>query len=264
MSMSSLRRIWALTYRYWIAWTNDYWRVINTYYWPLLEFTMWLLIGNWIGTTDGNQAYLRSFFIASAALWMLYIRVQHDVTVNFAEEFHAQNLAHIFTMPLRNWEILASLSLIATVIFGSVLVLFMFFLQWLNFGPLIFSGNFAATVFGLYLTGLAFGSLVNSLLIRFGIIIESIIWVLPWGIALLAGVYNSIQVLPSWLQLISHLLPHYYFLEFSHQYIITGTNHWSLFFGGLLMVAGYLICGIYLFNYMVTKSKQAGFSALYK
>ncbi|HLB94033.1 MAG TPA: ABC transporter permease [Candidatus Babeliales bacterium] len=262
--MHSGQRIWALTYRYWVAWTNDYWRVVNTYYWPLLEFTMWLLIGNWVGSTTGNQAYLRSFFIASAALWSLYIRVQYDVTINFAEEFHAQNLAHLFTMPLRNWEILASLSLIATVIFSSFLLLFILFFKLLGLASLVWSINFAGTVLGLYLTGLAFGSLVTSLLIRFGLTIESIIYVLPWGISLLAGVYNSIQVLPNWLQVISHLLPHYYFLEFSHQYIITGVNNWTSFSIGLLIVAGYLVAGIYLFNYMVTKSKQTGFSALYK
>src|SRR3990167_11044669 len=182
MISRSSQRIWALTYRYLVAWKNDYWRVFNTYYWPLLEFTVWLLVGSWLGSTAGNQAYLRSFFVASAALWSLYIRVQYDVTTNFLEEFNAQNLAHLFTMPVRNWEILASLAVIATLIFATFSPLFMGCFYLMGATDLIFSSNFICAVVGLYLSGLAFGSMVNSLLIRFGITIEMIVWLLPWGV----------------------------------------------------------------------------------
>jgi ABC-2 type transport system permease protein len=59
----------------------------------------------------------------------------------------------------------------------------------------------------LMVTGWAIGLAVSAMVLRFGLGVESLAWVMVFAVAPLAGIYYPISVLPGWLQPLAWALP---------------------------------------------------------
>ncbi|MCB8874387.1 ABC transporter permease [Acidisoma silvae] len=212
---ASLRRIWGLVYRHLCLYRRSWPRLAELAYWPVLQMCIWGFTASFIsgqqfthGTAGHGLLLVASTMLGGVLLWEVTIRSQMGVAISFLEEIWSRNLGHIFISPLRPWELLAGLIVVAFLrvmagVLPAILVAYLLYaFNLFALGPVLvlFFAN-------LMIMGWAFALAVVSLILRHGAGAEALAWSLLFGLTPLAAVYYPVSTLPVWLQPISEIIP---------------------------------------------------------
>lgn len=261
-SFPSFQRIWAMVLRYLYA-TRDPSRLTEFIFWPMIDIGFYGLIATWV-TQFQQTPPLTAIFVTALVLWQLIYRANYEICFNVIDEFWEQNIFNLAASPLTSTE-----WILAMMLTGLVKLTFTFcfgvFVAWLFFGVHILALGWILVPFVILciLSGWVTGFLAGGILIYKGPKLQQLPWVAITLAALFSTIYYPLNVLPTWMQMISQSLPMTYIFEDLRQLIQTGTiSSYYLILSFALSVI-YLSLAVTFFVRMFTKSRREGLPRSY-
>jgi ABC-2 type transport system permease protein len=214
-------RIGALLLRYLYLYRRSLTRSMEILFWPVMDLLVWGFVTVYLQRMAAPRAV--SFLLGGVILWDVFYRSQQSITLSISEEIWVRNLLNIFLTPIHVTELVLAtclLGLMRAMVSAGVLGL----LAWLLYHFQFFAvGPAVAPLLGsLVLFGWAVGMFTTGLILRFGHAAEALIWGVPFLIQPVAAVFYPVDVMPAWLQRISHLIPATYVFEGMRQALATG------------------------------------------
>jgi ABC-2 type transport system permease protein len=204
----TVRRVGAVVLRHWYLISGSLPRLLELCYWPLIQMILWGFIQQFLNMQSTYFAQAAGLLLAAVMLWDVLFRGQISLAISFFEEVYSRNLGHLLATPLRAWEYILALmaaSAIRTVIGivpASLLAIWFFGFSVYSLGVAL-----AFFFFSLIAFGWSIGLFVSGMVLRYGLGAESFAWAFIFALAPLSGVYYPTTILPSWLQVLSALLP---------------------------------------------------------
>ncbi len=231
-----MRRLLAMVQRHVFLYLGSWPRFIETLFWPMLNMLMYGFVSVYILHQFSNATVVASVIVAGTILNESMVRTTMGTMVMFLEEIWSRNLGHLFASPLKlsdyitasmGFTFVKSIVSIASRGFGCA---------WCcsNFPLFSIGWSLAAYVVLLIMSGWWYGMLVISLLLRFGIAAEWMAWMSTWLIIPLVAPYYPVDILPSWMQVISWSLPPTYVFE-SVKSVLPWAGSWRLSGARLLL-----------------------------
>jgi ABC-2 type transport system permease protein len=213
-SSISMRRVGAMTLRYWYLLRSSWPRLLDLVYWPTVQMLTWGFLQTYIGENAGFFARAGGTLIGAMLLWDILFRGQLGFSISFLEEMWSRNLANLMMSPLKPLEFILSMMIMSVVrlFIGMIpvtilaIVIFGFNLYGLGLALAAFFAN-------LILTSWAIGIFVSGVVMRNGLGAENLAWTIMFIFLPLTCVYYPVTTLPAWLQMISWLLPPTYVFE---------------------------------------------------
>jgi ABC-2 type transport system permease protein len=244
------RRVGAMVLRYLYLLRGSWPRVLELAYWPIVQMILWGFITVFFVTNSSWVAQAAGVLIAAVLLWDVLFRSHLGVSLSFLEEIWSRHLGHLFVSPLRPVELVAallSLSFLRTLI-GAVpaalLAIPLYHYSVFELGlPLI------AFFVNLMVMGWSIGLMVSSIVLRFGLGAETLIWVLIFAVAPLSGIYYPIDVLPGWLQPVAWALPSSHVFEGMRAVMFEGAFPIHFLFAAMALNVVYVGVGAAVFLY---------------
>src|SRR5262245_11741266 len=215
MNMSdSARRIGAVILRHWYLIAGSWPRFLDLCYWPMVQMILWGFIQTFMVQQSSFFAQAAGVLLAAVMLWDVLFRGQIGLAISFFEEVYSRNLGHLLATPLTIGEYMASLMSVSLMRTAVGLFPATLFAIWF-FGFSLYSLGIAlvAFFFSLIAFGWSIGLFVAGLVMRYGLGAESLAWVFIFALAPLCGVYYPVSILPSWVQVMSAVLPASYIFE---------------------------------------------------
>jgi ABC-2 type transport system permease protein len=210
-------------------------------------------------STSSWLAQASGVLLAGVLLWDVMFRSQLGVSTVFFEEMYSRNLGHLFSSPLRPYELVCALlviSLIRTLIGvggAALLAIPLYHYSIFSMGlPLL------AFFVNLLVMGWSIGLLVSGLVLRYGLGAENLAWVAIFAVAPVSGIYYPISVLPDWLRVIADLLPASYVFEGMRAVLFESTFRMDLFVRAVGLNLLYLGFGIAVFLAVFRTARRRG------
>ena len=110
---ASLGRIGAIVLRHLYLLRSSWPRILELMYWPTVQMIMWGLVTTYLLSNSSWIAQASGVLLAGVILWDVLFRGQLGLSLVFLEEMWSRNLGHLFSSPLRPWELIAALMLIS-------------------------------------------------------------------------------------------------------------------------------------------------------
>ena len=210
----SLRRIYAIIYRYFSILKGSPDRVIGLYIWMLIDMVLWGFISTYLNRIIAPGFNAISAFLGAVLLSGFFSRVMLNMNMTFFEDMWSRNFINIFASPMRISEYL--LGLISCGVLTSslgLLISFAFANLLFYFSPFAYGAAILPFVMILFLFGIALGIFGCAVVLARGPSSEWFIWPIPAVISPFVGVYYPVDTLPHWMQAVSYLLPPRYVFE---------------------------------------------------
>ncbi|MDA0228869.1 MAG: ABC transporter permease [Proteobacteria bacterium] len=171
----------------------------------------------------------------------------------------SRNLGHLFSSPLRPWELIVALmmiSLLRTLIgmgsaVGFAILLYHFSIFDLGL-PLI------AFFFNLIFMGWAVGLVVCGLVLRFGLGAESLAWFMIFAFAPVSCIYYPLEILPDWLKPVAEALPSALVFEGMRSVLFDGVFRYDLLWRAMALNALYMALGVAAFMAFLHSARKRG------
>jgi ABC-2 type transport system permease protein len=255
----SLNRIGAMILRYWYLLRSSWPRLLELMYWPVLQVITWGFLQTYIAQNANFFMRAGGTLIGAVILWDILFRGQLGFSISFLEEMWARNLGNLMMSPLKPIEFLLALMAMSVIRLAigviPMALLALAFFQFNFFGlglPLI------AFFCNLIFTSWAVGIFVSGLVLRQGLGAESIVWTLMFALMPLACVYYPVQVLPSWLQIVSWSLPPTYVFEGMRTLLIDHTFRADLMVQALAINVVLLVASFAAFLALLRSARRHG------
>lgn len=238
-------------------------RFSDAFYWPAMDIFIWGFTFSYVAKTGTNFPELVSVMLTAVILFIVVWRSQYEITVNLLEEMWNQNIVNLFSSPLRVREwivavfILGFMKLFLSVTFAALLAYILYGVNIFRLGY-----QFMPFVFSLLIIGWAYGLVIASFIVYYGMRIQAIAWMGVYLFVPISGVYYAVATLPDWAQKVSVIMPMRYVFEGMRSVLLTGTLDWSGLIKSLILGVISLIIGIALFLFMFNKSKERGLQKL--
>jgi ABC-2 type transport system permease protein len=203
-------------------------RLLEMAYWPAVNMVVWGFTSQFFSSHSDWVARAGGILIGAVLLWDVMFRGNLGVALSFMEEMWSRNLGHLSVSPLRPIELVAGLvtmSLIRTLIGvlpAMLLAIPLYHYSIFELGPALI-----AFWVNLMVTGWAIGLAVSAMVLRFGLGVESLAWVMVFAIAPLAGIYYPIDTLPVWLRPIAWALPPAHVFDGMRTLMQSGLFDWT-------------------------------------
>ncbi len=241
-------RVGAMMLRYLYLLRGSWPRLVEQAYWPTVQMIIWGFITQFFATNSSWVAQAIGVLLSAVLLWDVLFRAQLGVSVVFMEEMFSRHLGHLFSSPLRAYELMVSLvsiSLLRTLIgvgTAALLAIPLYHYSIFSMGlPLL-------AFFSLLLVfGWAIGLMMCALLLRFGLGVESLAWASIFALAPISGIYYPISTLPAWLQTIAWAVPSSHVFEGMRAVLFYQHFDLALFAQVTALVVVYLALGVWLF-----------------
>lgn len=258
--LCSLNRIAAMVLRYSYLMRGSWPRMLELVYWPAMQIITWGFISEFLRRQQAPLVEISIAFLAAVLLWDVVFRGQLGVSVVFFEELYSRNLGHLFSSPLRPYELVVALLIISflrTLIgVGSAALLAL----WLYHYSIFHMGLPLVAFFSnLLVMGWAIGLLVSGLVLRYGLGAENLAWAGIFAIAPVSGIYYPISVLPQWLRPVAKLIPASYVFHGMRALLFHGIFDWHAFWMSSLLDIVYLVIGASTFFAVFRIARIRGF-----
>jgi ABC-2 type transport system permease protein len=190
--------------------------------------------------------------LGAVLLWDFCTRIMQGVTTAFLEDVWSRNFLNLFASPLSIAEYVSGLVL-TSIMTSSLGLALMLLLATTIFGLQFFALGSALLVFllVLFVFGITLGIVGSAIVLRLGPASEWLLWPLPAVLAPFAAVFYPLATLPSWMQVIAHVLPPSYVFE-GMRALLAGEAFPVVLLsmgGGLalaeLLLAGYVYARVY-------------------
>ncbi len=256
---ASAVRVAAMALRHLYLLRTSWPRILELMYWPTVQMVLWGLVTMFLLTNSSWVAQASGVLLAGVILWDVLFRGQLGFSLVFLEEMWSRNLGHLFSSPLRPWELIIALmmiSLLRTLIgmagaVGFAFLLFHFSIFDLGL-PLI------AFFFNLIIMGWAVGLVVSGLVLRFGLGAESLAWFLIFAFAPVSCIYYPLEILPDWLKYVAAALPSAQVFEGMRAVLIDGVFRYDLLWWALGLNAIYMVVAVAVFLAFFHAARKQG------
>lgn len=235
-------------------------RLIDLLYWPMVDMLVWGFTSRWVITSDSSVGV--SMLIATI-FWQTSLRATLDIGVPYVRELWGRNLVSLFSTPvsIQEWAIA---HMVMGCIKAGLTFLYISGIAWIFCDINVFSlGSMVLFFFAIAVLcgwGLGFG--VVACLGKLGTKIESVPWMIPWGVATLSSITYSIDVIPQVLQPLSYCMPLTYFFEglriLIKQNIFSGIH----FIKAIALGVFYVLVLSKLFFFAFNQARKIGLSQL--
>ena len=205
---ASAGRIGAMVLRHLYLLKTSWPRLLELMYWPTVQMILWGLVSTFLLTNSSWVAQASGVLLAGVILWDVLFRGQLGLSLVFIEEMWSRNLGHLFSSPLRPWELIVALmmiSLLRTLIGMGSAVGFSILLY--HFSIFDLGLSLLAFFFNLIFMGWAVGLVVCGLVLRYGLGAESLAWFMIFAFAPVSCIYYPLEILPDWLKHVAEALP---------------------------------------------------------
>jgi ABC-2 type transport system permease protein len=259
----SIKRILAMTQRYFYTLRHTYDRLTDLFYWPLMDLLIWGLTGLYFAQLNSKSPFTITVILTGLIFWIITWRAQYEITLNLLTELWDMNLVNIFSSPLTIYEWIASVMLfggiksVISLTFSALIAFLLYHYDFFQFGWWVIP-----IAINLVLAGWTIGFIVSAVIIRFGMRIQTIAWSAPYIIAPLSALYYPLSILPIWAQKIAIFIPTSYIFEAMRQHIYTHIISIDKIIISFALNVVYLVLSICLFICMFNKSKKLGLGRL--
>lgn len=259
----NLNRIVAVIMRHLFAFKRNLDRLSDSFYWPTMDIVIWGLTSAWVQKSQTDIPHFLLVMLTAIVFWQVVWRANYEISVNMLQEFWDQNLVNLFSSPLTVGEWVTAVLLIGVIKvlmavgFCSLVVFVLYKLNIYTLGWM-----FLPFLVMLMLSGWILGFVGASFIIRYGQKVQTIAWTMGFLFAPFSAVYYPLNVLPQWVQTVSHFLPTMYIFEGMRSIIFTGQMPLDMLAKSFVLNVLYLTLAILLFLYMFEKSRAKGLSRL--
>lgn len=217
-------------------------------FWALTHVVLWGFMSSFFHQYALRGGVQTHVLLAAALLWVVVYRAGTTVTNMFLHEIYANSLGHLLTTPMRNLELAVVLCLTSALM--SLLIFFVAcVLAWSLFGFWLFQLGWPLIpiVLNLLWMGWTMGFVFCALIIRFGLSIIGVAWLLP-QLAFTAGaVVYPLRVLPTRIHWLVQLNPATYIFEEMRAVMQQGVliEHAMLWASGLNMLYSFIALALF-------------------
>ena len=211
---------------------------------------LWGLVTTFLLTNSSWIAQASGVLLAGVILWDVLFRGQLGLSLVFLEEMWSRNLGHLFSSPLRPWELILALMLI------SLLRTLIGMAGAVGFAYLLF--HFSIFDLGLPLIAFFLNLIVCGLVLRFGLGAESLAWFLIFAFAPVSCIYYPIDILPEWLKYVAAALPSALVFEGMRAVLFDGVFRHDLLWRALVLNALYMALAIAAFMAFFHAARKHG------
>lgn len=201
-------RLNAILMRHYYLLRGDPTRLIAVLFWPAFEIVLWGFMSLYMNKLSGPAAPVAQFILGGAVLWTILARGEVEMMISFMEEFWSRNFGHLFVAPLRPWEFVLGVIMVATLrtAIGASIALLAAVLLFDS--AILQTGLLLILQFLLVLLmSWSLGLMVMSMIFRFGMAAEWLSWMLLFALMPISCVYYPLSALPGWLQAVANLVP---------------------------------------------------------
>ncbi len=189
-------------------------RLLPMFVWVTIDIVLWGFITKYLGSIFGGGFHFVPALLGAVLLWDFLTRVMQGVTMAFFEDVWSRNFLNVFASPISVPEYLTGLVLssICTSSIGLcgmlVVATFAFGLSYAAVGVMLLP-----FLIVLFLSGIALGIVGTAIVLRLGPAAEWFVWPIPAVLSPFVGVFYPLSTLPSWMRVISRILPPSYVFE---------------------------------------------------
>jgi ABC-2 type transport system permease protein len=233
--------------------------VLELAYWPIINMTLWGFMTVFLVGQSSLFAQATGLLLAAILLWDVLFRSQLGLGLAFLEEVWSRNLGHILVSPIRPYEFVSALFLVALmrVLIGVGPAAL---LAWALYDYSIFTLGLPLLAFfvNLVVLGWAIGLAINGLILRFGLGAESMAWMALFILAPICGIYYPLAVLPEWLRWVAYAIPASYVFEGMRGVLIEQTFRTDYLVTAALLNVVYFGAGVAAFLYCFRAARRRG------
>lgn len=255
-----LHRIQALLLKYWYLSTADLSRIFDTLYWPILGVIVFGFTAVYFDKGAQVPGVL-VFLLGGLILYILFERIQQDVSIYLLEDFWSRNIANLFLTPITAKELFIALAAIGFLkaIVSAVVMFIVVFIAY-HFNLVHGHPNAALFIIPLILFGWALGVASLSIIFRYGIRYQVIAWSLTYALQPIGAVYYPLSSMPHYLQVMAYGTPLMYAFE-GYRLAYAGTFSWFLLIAGIIIAFLYLLVCFALFTLSIQHARKKGILA---
>lgn len=240
-------------------------RFVPLFLWVAIDMVLWGFMTKFLNSMKGENHYdFVPALLGAVLLWDFLTRVLQGVTISFFEDVWSRNLLNLFATPLSIAEYLVGL-VVASIATSSIGLLVMLILSTsifgLDFG--IYGLSFIPFILILFMFGIALGIGATAMVLRLGPASEWFVWPIPALISPFVGVYYPVNTLPSWMQIISNVLPPTYVFESMRALVLEKPVPVENFFWGFGLAAGFILLATVIFHLIFKHALRVGLIARY-
>jgi len=261
--MISFSPMWAIVMRHIRVLVRDP-NVLLYLYWPILDILVWGYLGSWI-----QQSHAEGFHNYEVAallgilLWQVIGRGSNSIIATFSEELWANNIVNLFSLPLRTAEWIGGVIIfyaIMTLITALTCIGIIYLFYEVPIGYII--STFLIFLPPLFFCGIWLGFTALQIIAFLGKRGVELGYVICWFLLPFSGAYYPIEVLPSWAQKLSALLPMSYITQGMREYVMHQKSPFSYLVKGYCLSILYAVTALILFVYCFNRSRQKGLARL--
>jgi len=262
--MISMQSIWAVVIRHARMWRRDANALLGAFYWPFLDILIWGFLGSWLQQINAAQLqHYETTALLGVLLWQVVGRGSNILLNVFNEEIWSNNIVNFFSLPLQIIEWMCGIIIFYIIMMAlttlSCLLTIAAFYDVSIWHMLTTFSIFAPPLF---FTSLWIGFTSLQIIVTWGKRSVELGYVFCWFFMPFSGAYYPVEVLPSWAQKISCLLPMSYVFKGMRGYIMHQKDPTPYLIKGYLMGILYATCAILLFIYCFNRSKRNGLARL--
>jgi ABC-2 type transport system permease protein len=261
--MISCSSVWAITLRHIYLLRHDANLVLASFYWPLLDVLVWGFLGAWVQSQTATFEHYTTTLLLGILLWQIIGRGSNVLINTLCEELWSNNIVNLFSLPLHIAEWICGVILFCFIMVSIITTFCMSFIA------LFFSVSIVelAQYFLLFMPPLVFcciwvGFTCLQIIVTLGRSSVELGYVLGWLLMPFGGVYYPTEVLPSWAQNISSLLPLTYVFQGMRNYVIHQQDPSPYLIKAYILGILYAAAAVGLFIYCFRCSKQRGLARL--
>ena len=257
---SGLRGEWvrtsAFAYRNLIMARRNVFFLFELTFWPGVAMLSHGLLTRFLDLTPQMTAFILVGTVALSAVQVCQLDVAYAVLF----DIWSKSMKHQFLTPvgirhlaLGSWVIGVGRGIVVFALMAAIGT-WAFGFDFMGAGP----ASVAVFLLGCFLSALAIGLFVCTLVLLFGTRAETSAWATVNFMVMLAGVYYPVSVLPEWVQVVSALIPLTYFLDaFRAGYGFPSRFAWPAT-TGLALAMLYVALAHWALAAAITRSRRTG------
>lgn len=261
--MISFASAWAIALRHLYLIKRDINILLFQLYWPLLDIMLMGFLGSWIQQSQTQLHNYQVSALLAILLWQVVGRGCNSIVLSFTEELWSNNLLSLFSLPLNIFEWILGCIINYTIsmfIVTAASIIFMFMIYDISIFYLI--SKFLIFSPPLFFSAIWLGFTALSIITTLGKRGVELGFIIVWFFLPFSGVYYPIDVLPSWGQALSSILPMSYVFQGMRAYVINNQDSTLYLVKGYILSIIYAIIAIRLFIYSFNRAKENGLARL--
>ncbi len=262
--MISFTSVWAVVLRHVRMWKRDPNYILGGFYWPFLDILIWGFVGAWIQRSQiGHFSNYESVALLAILLWQVIGRGCNIISISLCEELWSRNIVNVFSLPLRISE-----WMLGIILFNALMmfILFLFCTGVIYFFYNVSLWYIVSTFFmfmpPLFLSSIWIGFTCLQIIITLGRRGAEFGFIIGWFFMPFSGAFYPLEVLPSWAQTFSKLLPMSYVFQGMRAYLMHQQDPTPYLIKGYALSLVFATYSALLFIYCFNKSRQKGLARL--